>query len=213
MKIEVFLSNQKDNFRSIVGPIVRFFVQLNLDPNVLTTLSFLLAIVAAYFYIKGVLWIAAIWLLIAGFFDVIDGDVARASNRTTKFGALYDSVLDRFSEIIVILGIGIFFYSRETGHSLKDIFIGISILLAMSGSLMVSYVRARAEALGFECKNGLLQRPERVLLISIGSLISNVALIIAIGFIALFANFTAIQRIIHIWKNEKHKNEQTVNPT
>lgn len=196
------LEEFKDNFRKKFEPLIRFCVRLGLNPNHLTTVSLFLSIWSAYQFAFGSIHIAALLLLVGGFFDMIDGEVARAANRVTRFGALYDSTLDRYSEIFIFLGMGYHFVRIQLASPQFTAVLTLFIVLAMAGSLMVSYVRARAEGLDFQCKVGFLQRPERVVLLGVGALISNWTLIFVIFFIALFANITAIQRILYIYKSE-----------
>ena len=137
--------------------------------------------------------------------DMMDGRVARLGNMSSKFGALYDSVLDRYSELMTFFGICYYL-------SMKDYFLyALIAFVALIGSLMVSYVRARAEGLGIECKVGFMQRPERVVLTSLGALFCGVfkditvfepilIMIVPLAFVALFANITAFARVRHCYK-------------
>ena len=136
---------------------------------------------------------------------MMDGRVARVGNMSSKFGALYDSVLDRYSELVTFFGIC--YYLQLEGYFLYSAI----AFIALIGSLMVSYVRARAEGLGIECKVGLMQRPERVVLTSLGALFCGIfkditafdpilILVIPLAFIAIFANITAFVRISHCRK-------------
>ena len=141
-------------------------------------------------------------MLFAGLFDMMDGRVARVGNMSSTFGAFYDSVLDRYSELFTLLGIS---YYLLLNHYLCG---SILTSIALIGSLMVSYVRARAEGLDLECKVGLMQRPERVVLAALGAIFTGVfqdvtafdpmlILIVPMGIIALLANATAFYRIAH----------------
>ena len=137
--------------------------------------------------------------------DMMDGRVARLGNMSSKFGALYDSVLDRYSELMTFFGICYYL-------SMKDYFLyALIAFIALIGSLMVSYVRARAEGLGIECKVGFMQRPERVVLTSLGALFCGVfkditafepilIMIVPLAFVAVFANITAFARVRHCYK-------------
>ena len=205
MKIEIIPLVVKEKFKSLLEPVVRFFVRYELNPNFFTTVSLIISIFSAYQFAKGSIRLGAVLLLIGGIFDMVDGAVARASNRVTRFGALYDSTLDRYSEIIVFFGIGFYFVQSYPAGSRVSLLIIMAIFIAIAGSIMVSYVRARAEGLGLECRIGLMQRPERIVLLSLGALIADLALIIMIILIALLANFTAIQRIYHVWASENEK--------
>jgi CDP-diacylglycerol--glycerol-3-phosphate 3-phosphatidyltransferase len=196
LQINILPDGVKSWYLRLINPVVRFLISLELNPNFLTTIGFLLTIVAAFCFASGHLrWGGAI-VLLAGTFDIIDGIVARSTSRVTKFGALYDSTLDRYAEVIMFFGMAFYFVRI-------DMFLtSIAVSFALGGSLMVSYVRARAEALGFECKVGIMQRPERIVYIGFGAVMHMTALILAIMMIAVFANFTAIQRLYHVWKQE-----------
>ncbi|MCD6117115.1 CDP-alcohol phosphatidyltransferase family protein [bacterium] len=189
-------------FLSAIGPIVNLASKLNVHPNTFTTLSFLMGAVASYFVIIGNLRIASLFLLFSGLCDVLDGRLARQSNKVTKFGALYDSTLDRYSEVVFFFGLAYFFISHDWFLTT------VAVAIGLGGSLMVSYVRARAEGLGFECKVGILQRPERLLLLGIGGLIHLYTLVAAIWIVAVLSNVTAIQRIVHVWDQDKKEKSQ-----
>lgn len=207
---------------SILNPIVRFFIAIGLTPNGVTTIGLFLNIVVAGIFIYGaeygersdlsyVGWGGAM-ILFAGLFDMIDGQVARLGKMTSKFGALYDSVLDRYSEMIMFLGICFYLVGHHYFISSLIAFIGLI------GSIMVSYTRARAEGLGIPCKEGLMQRPERVVTIGVSALACGIIahytggnhkwiikgfdafesitfFTLPLTLIAVLANYTAIQRL------------------
>lgn len=201
MKINILPDSVKDWYLKLIQPVIDFFIKLELNPNFFTTIGFILTVGAAVLFATGYLRIAGAIILLAGTFDIVDGKVARLSNRVTKFGALYDSTLDRYSEVIMFFGLAFYFVRA-------DMFItSVAVSFALGGAVMVSYVRARAEALGFECKVGIMQRPERVVYIGFGAVIHMYVLIFAIILIAIFANITAIQRIYHIWTQENGKKQ------
>jgi CDP-diacylglycerol---glycerol-3-phosphate 3-phosphatidyltransferase len=212
MKVEQILLDIKNGFRRLMKPLVHFFAVLHLNPNIITLFSFFLCIAAAFEFTSGRLRSAALLLLLGGFLDVIDGDVARAGNRATRFGALFDSTLDRYADAAIFMGIGYHFVVREMPHSHIQALIFFAVFSAMTGSMLVSYVRARAEALNFECTVGLMQRPERFILLSIGALVSEHWFIAMICLIAILANYTAVQRIYHIWKVEHSDDYKTIIP-
>jgi phosphatidylglycerophosphate synthase len=158
----------------VINPLVKLLIRAGLTPNMVTTIGLLLNIGVSIIFIAGaeegkrgdlsyVGWAGAL-ILFAGLFDMLDGQVARLGNMSSRFGALYDSVLDRYSELILFLGICYYLVAHHYFFSSLFAFIG------MIGSLMVSYTRARAEGLGIECKDGLMQRPERVILIAVSAL-------------------------------------------
>ena len=151
----------------IIDPVVKVLIKIGLTPNAVTTIGFVLNVGVAIIFIVGaeegnrgdlsyVGWAGGL-ILFAGLFDMLDGQVARLGNMKSTFGALYDSVLDRYSELIMFLGICYYLVGHH--YFLSSIF----AFIALIGSMMVSYVRARAEGLGIECKGGLMQRPERVI--------------------------------------------------
>ena len=135
-------------------------------------------------------------ILLGGLCDMVDGTLARYANKVTPFGAFFDSTIDRYAESIMFFGIAGYFFLNNNYWSL------VAVFLALCGSLMVSYTRARAEALGLEADIGLMQRPERILIIGLGALIHPVALKFAIWLVAFFANYTAVQRIIYVYKQD-----------
>ncbi|RYY35045.1 MAG: CDP-alcohol phosphatidyltransferase family protein [Sphingobacteriaceae bacterium] len=162
----------------VIDPFVKVLIKIGLTPNAVTSIGFLLNIGVAAIFIAGaetgaridftyVGWAGAL-ILFAGLFDMLDGQVARLGNMKSTFGALYDSVLDRYSELIMFLGISYYLVAHH--YFLSSLF----AFVAMIGSMMVSYVRARAEGLGVECKGGLMQRPERVVTIGLCALLCGV---------------------------------------
>jgi len=183
--------------RNLLSPIVdgiaRVLVKLGFSPSGLTVIGVLIACVAAALISQGMLAIGGIVMLIAGIFDMFDGAVARMTDRATKFGALFDSVMDRVSEAVVLLGL-LWFY-LEDGEQLGAVLVYVAIV----GSTLVSYVRARAEGLGIECKGGLMQRPERVATLGVGIIVGQwwePAVLIVLGVIAALTVVTTVQRVV-----------------
>jgi CDP-diacylglycerol--glycerol-3-phosphate 3-phosphatidyltransferase len=163
-----------------------------ISPNGLTMLGLLLnaitgAIIAAGWFLPG-----GIALLVASAFDMLDGAVARATGKTTRFGAFLDSVVDRYSEAVVL--IGLIYVLARTG----DAMLVAGAAIALVGSLLVSYARARAEGLGLDCEVGMLQRPERVILLALGLMVADVLLAPVIWILAVVTNVTVVQRILHV---------------
>ncbi len=202
LKVDILPEGVKNWYLRLIQPVIDFFIRLELNPNFFTTIGFILTVGAAVLFATGYLRIAGAIVLLAGTFDIIDGKVARLSNRVTKFGALYDSTLDRYSEVIMFFGLAFYFVKADM------LITSVAVSFALGGSVMVSYVRARAEALGFNCKVGIMQRPERVVYIGFGSILHLYALIFALIGIAVFANITAIQRIYHVWTQENGKKKE-----
>jgi CDP-diacylglycerol--glycerol-3-phosphate 3-phosphatidyltransferase len=214
----------KNLYLRIITPVVDFFIKRRLNPNHFTTVSLIFSIIAAYLFAIGFLKIAGVIMLISGTFDIIDGKVARSTNRVTKFGALYDSTLDRYAEVMIFFGLAYFFVNDQwTTSSINLSFFNwsidsinisfistIAVCMALGGSVMTSYVRARAEGLGLECKVGVMQRPERIVLIAFGAIFHKVLLVVALIIVAIFSNLTAIQRLYHIWLTDKEGRKELI---
>ncbi len=194
-----------NGFETVIEPIARLLINLRVHPHVITFSGLALSILAFNFFRQGYFFSAGVMVVLAGMCDVLDGRLARETNRMSKFGALMDSTIDRYSEVLLFLGLVIFFHDKYS-H------IVYLIILAIAGSFMVSYTRARAEGLGIECKVGFMQRQERVTYLAIGSLLGAIPgigiyiVIATIWFIAIFANITVIQRVVFI-RNELKKLE------
>ena len=198
---------------AIINPLIHGLIKLHVTPNMITTLGFIGNIGAATCFIYAALalqsgdasgafcditWGGGI-ILFAGLFDMIDGRLARLGNMSTTFGAMWDSVLDRYSELISLFGIVLIFLLGN------QFWLGVVSFTAMIGSVMVSYVRARAEGLGIECKVGLMQRPERVVVLAFTAIASGLSanlqwLAGGMIIIAVLANITAFWRIGHCYK-------------
>ncbi|WP_118972195.1 DUF4833 domain-containing protein [Taibaiella koreensis] len=174
-----FREKAQKGIYKVINPFVRFLIRLGLTPNAVTTIGLLLNVGVAVIFIIGaekgnrgelgyVGWAGGL-ILFAGLFDMLDGQVARLGKMSSTFGALYDSVLDRYSELILFLGICYYLISHH--YFLSSLF----AFIAMIGSMMVSYTRARSEGLGIENKGGLMQRPERVILIALSAITTGVA--------------------------------------
>jgi CDP-diacylglycerol--glycerol-3-phosphate 3-phosphatidyltransferase len=209
-------------YLNTIEKILRFFLRFNLNPNFLTTVALFISIFAGYFFAIGKFITGGILTLLSGIFDTIDGKIARMMNRVTKFGALYDSTLDRYAEVIVFFGIGV--YLIKYGFYITS----VAAVFAIGGSMMVSYIRARAEGLGFECNIGWMRRAERIVLLGFSSIFyflhdyfvkffdalfeyfdfdlpayPPMPLSIAIYIMAVLTNITAFQRLHYVWKKSK----------
>jgi len=182
-------------------PALGLLARTGITPSAITWFGFLVTLGAAALIITGHLFAAGFVVLVAGFFDMLDGALARHTNRVTSFGALLDSTLDRLAEAVLLLSI-LVLYARE--QSLAPILL---VCVALVGSLLVSYIRARAEALGLECPVGLFTRPERVVVLALGLLLNHIfdALIIALALIVVLSFFTVGQRLIYVWQQTKIK--------
>ena len=184
----------------LTQPAVRLLAKTPIVPNVISWFGFALTVGAAALIIRGHLFAAGLVVLIAGFFDILDGALARSTNRVTQFGAVLDSTLDRLSEAVLLLGILLFYISG--GFIIGILLAGI----ALPVSFLVSYIRARAEALGLECQVGLFTRAERVVVLVLGLLLSQidyVFLVIALVVIVVFSFITVSQRLLYVWRQTK----------
>jgi CDP-diacylglycerol--glycerol-3-phosphate 3-phosphatidyltransferase len=178
-------------------PVVRILARTPITPNSITWFGFALAIGSAVLIALGHLLIAGFVVLIGGFFDMLDGALARRTKRVTPFGAVLDSTLDRLSEGVILLGILVLYARQESA-------IGILLVgIVLIASMLVSYIRAKAESLGLECLVGLFTRPERVIVLALGLLIDQLE--IALAIIAAFSFFTVGQRLVYVWSQIKEK--------
>lgn len=177
---------------SILRPLARFFIRLGFNPDWVTMLGLVMNLGATAAFAQGYLRLGAGIMLLAGVCDILDGQVAREGRKETKFGALLDSTADRYSEIFLYFGIGAYLIRQD-----EWILSGI-LFFALTGSLMVSYVRARAEGLGEDCKVGVMQRPERIVALALGGLFGHNGLAFVLVVLAVTTNYTVVERLTHI---------------
>ena len=182
-------------FGAIIDRIVRWLALSRIHPNVLTFLGLAINAWAAFLFAQGKFRAGAAVVIGAGVFDMVDGRVARATDRVTRFGGFFDSVLDRYSDLALYVGLLVYYASINR--------LGYIVLTAivMTGSVMVSYVRARAECTIPKCKVGFLERPERIVLIIIGALFYRMAQVLWV--IAVLSNLTVLHRMIYTWQETK----------
>jgi len=183
----------------LTQPVVRLLAGTGITPNTITWFGLLIAIGAGVLIATEHPFAAGFVVLVGGFFDIIDGALARSTGRTTRFGAILDSTLDRAGEAVVLLGL-LIYYTREQSTA-GVVVVGVVWLM----SLLVSYIRARAEAADLDCEVGLFTRAERVILMALGLLLSQVgeALLIILSVIAALSFITVIQRLRHVWRQTK----------
>jgi CDP-diacylglycerol--glycerol-3-phosphate 3-phosphatidyltransferase len=143
-------------------------------------------------FAKGLFVWAALVVVFAGIFDMVDGEVARRTQRVTKFGAFFDSVIDRYSDVVLLLGLVIWYAKMN-----RMFYVGLTAMVLI-GSIMTSYTRARAESLIPACKVGFLERPERIVLLVIGGLGNRMAAVLWV--MAILSNWTVAQRIWYTWQ-------------
>ncbi len=215
-------------FKRLLEPVANWLGKKNANPNWFTTLGFLLSVLCALEIASGKIVLGGVLVLVSGLFDVVDGAVARKTGRVTRFGAVYDSTMDRYSEVTVFFGLG--FYLIGNHYYLTS----VAAVFAIGGSIMVSYIRARAETLGFKANVGLARRQERVVILGLG-LVLNVlnplfdklqsmmafqdpgkvssnpplALAASVVLLAVLTNLTAIQRLFYVYKQFKAEESGT----
>jgi len=175
-------------------PVARLMERVGLTPNLVTLIGLLIAVGGAWLVAVGNWWAGGAVVLFGGVFDMFDGALARMTGRASKFGALLDSVVDRVSEAVALFGVLAFYL-------ISDNDVGAALAYAaIIGSLMVSYMRARSEGLGIECKVGVMTRPERVAAIGFGLIAAHwlpVVMPVVLGTIGALTAFTAVHRLIH----------------
>jgi CDP-diacylglycerol--glycerol-3-phosphate 3-phosphatidyltransferase len=179
----------------VLGGIVRFLIGTRVHPNVLTSVGLAINAVAAWLFSRGEFFSAGVVVLCGAVFDLVDGPVARESSRVTRFGGFLDSVLDRYSDLILLMGLLVYY------ASIDRFFYIVLTAVVMTGSVMVSYTRARAENTIASCKVGFLERPERIVLIIIGAFSGRMAQVLWV--IAVLSKITVIHRIIHTWRETR----------
>ena len=181
--------------RQITRPLVPILTKSRLTPNTLTWLGLAIILAAAGAIATNHLLIGGLLVLFSGLFDLLDGALARFTGQTSIFGALLDSTVDRVSEAIVLLSLlGIYIWN---GHTIEILL----VFLAVVGSFLISYVRARAEGLGIECRVGLFTRAERVIILALGLLLNQI--LIALLILVVLSFVTVGQRLVHIWQQTR----------
>lgn len=205
----------QERIYKIINPVIHGMIKIGITPNMVTTIGFLGNVLATAMFILAseqatpeagytmIGWGGAI-LIFSGLFDMMDGRLARLGNMSTAFGAFWDSTLDRYSELFSLFGLTLYLLNTVGTWA------GVISFMALVGSIMVSYVRARAEGLDIECKVGLMQRPERVVVTSVVAILtgifnSNGWLIGGMILIAVLANITAFWRVAHCYKLLKNQ--------
>ena len=188
-------------FFGTIGPLVDWLVRRGVRPNAITTFGTLLVLVSAVCYGIGEIRLGGLFLLLSGVVDTIDGQVARRGGMVTRFGAFYDSTLDRIGDGATFIGIGAWLLTAPDVRY-RDLAV-ITCMVAVMASLVVSYARARAEGLGLDCKVGIAQRAERILLLGVPSLFwgpgeGGIVLIAIVALLTVLSLITIVQRIVHV---------------
>jgi phosphatidylglycerophosphate synthase len=189
------LGRYKEHVGRVADPVARTLVAARVRPNQLTVLGLFVSALSAAAFIADMPRWGGLLLALAGACDILDGALARVSGQVSPFGAFLDSVLDRYSDMLVLAGIAFLFV--RVGRVTE----GLAALAALVGTVMVSYTRARAESVGVECRVGLMERGERLLVLIAGALLD--LLVPAIWIVAVGANATAVHRIVHTWRETR----------
>jgi CDP-diacylglycerol---glycerol-3-phosphate 3-phosphatidyltransferase len=189
----------------ILDRIVGFLSRRKINPNYITFLGVLISFWAAWEFGYGRFFTGGLVIILAGLFDMLDGAVARVSRSETQFGAFFDSVIDRYSDVIILQGLMVY-YAREQMRGYV-VLVGVVFL----GAVMTSYTRARAESLIPSCKIGFMERPERIVLLIIGGLFNRMEAVLWI--LAVLGNWTVFDRIYFTWKElPKRRKENSICP-
>lgn len=189
-------SEISDRAHRLAEPVARVVAKTGIAPNAVTIIGFVLIMGVAWVLSQGHLLLGGFLVLIASSFDFIDGALARVTGRSTRFGALLDSSLDRYSEAVLLFGL-LWFYAWQ--HAATEVLLIFAIIV---GSLLVSYVRARAEGLGLDAEVGVMRRTMRVLTLALGLMLSPIepALLVILWILAVLTNLTAVHRLLHVWR-------------
>jgi CDP-diacylglycerol--glycerol-3-phosphate 3-phosphatidyltransferase len=188
----------------VIRLIVRGLALSRIPPNALTFIGLLINIGAAVLLAAGRFQAAGIVIIVAGIFDMVDGRVARETNQVTRFGGFFDSVLDRYSDLGLLMGLLVYY------ASINRYFYVVLTAVVMTASVMVSYTRSRAENTIPLCKVGFLERPERIVLLIIGALFDRMAAVLWV--IAVLGNLTVIHRMIYTWQESSRLESAQLRP-
>ena len=189
-------------FPRLLGPVAEWLIGMRVRPNAVTLASAVAVVGAGVAFGLNQPRLGAVWLLVSGLFDILDGQVARRGGMTSTFGAFFDSTLDRIGEAILFAGIAICFQT-SAGQAVPALGV-VAALGALTGSFLVSYTRARAEGLGIDCRVGLAQRAERYLGLGVPTLLfgtgpHGILLLVVVGILAVLSWITAVQRVAHVF--------------
>lgn len=198
-----------NGYLRLIDPVANWFVKRGVHPNTITIVGTLCTVVGGIIYGTGHIRTGGFFLGITALFDVLDGTVARRSNKSSMFGAFLDSTLDRLADGFVLGGIAVFYATSQVHGSVP---LMITALLGLVGAFLTSYTRARAESLGLDAKVGLLQRPERVVLLSapqalFGLVLGGWVLAIIIVILTVTAWITVVQRVVYVYTATTRANE------
>ncbi|MFQ5512454.1 MAG: CDP-alcohol phosphatidyltransferase family protein [Candidatus Krumholzibacteriia bacterium] len=196
----------KEKARHMFDPVVSGMSSLGVPPMAISLVGLVLGLYGAYVLARGFLFQAGVWLLLSGIFDVLDGAVARHRGMQTKFGAFIDSTFDRISELAYLCALIVYYMLRPQGFS--D-FIIVVVCVVLSGSILVSYARARIEGLGLTCSVGLMERPERLALLVLGLFLGSRVLSLILVVLAAATTVTVLQRVLHAYRLTREQSPQS----
>lgn len=205
----------RKTFRGVLEAVARFFNRLGVTPNQLTLIGLVLQGIVAVVIAAGYLQLAGILLVFFSIFDAFDGTLARMTGQASRFGAFFDATIDRYAESIVLFGL-LVYYTGQPDSTTQTLLIYVAVV----GSLLVSYTRAKAESLGIPCKEGILTRAERVVLLVVGLLLGTWqpfaalpdALTVVLWLLAILSNVTAIQRVFAVRKTVREQEASVDQP-
>lgn len=211
MRLQIINGRWRTWFYSVISPLGRFIGRMGIHPNVMTIAGLLLSFITGIFFCAGIFWGGAIMLFFSGICDALDGTIARETGKGTKSGAFLDSTIDRYSDAFPLMGLAYYYAGGINFISAGDRmapdhspWMVLIVIFIITGSFVVSYARARAEGLGVECRVGLMQRTERVILLIFGAVLGSIPcagpylMNLVLIILAVSSNCTAISRIIYI---------------
>lgn len=181
--------------RKILDPVVTAMAAMGIPPAMVTLVGLVLSLYGAVVVARGSLALGGLFLLLSGLCDVLDGDVARRRRLASRFGAFLDSTLDRVAEFAYFGGM--LYYIVDRPGPVSN-FVFVVTIAALTGSVITSYARARAEGLGYECTVGIMERPERIALLTVGLLLGYRVLVVVLTILAVTTLYTSVQRILHV---------------
>jgi CDP-diacylglycerol--glycerol-3-phosphate 3-phosphatidyltransferase len=185
----------KKTSRKTLDPIVSMLKSMGVPPVMVTLFGLIFSLYGALVVAKGSLALGGVFLLLSGLCDVLDGDLARRRGMASRFGAFLDSTLDRVAEFAYFGGM-LYYIVDRTGQFSDFVF--VITVIALTGSVMTSYARARAEGLGYECAVGIMERPERIALLTLGLFLGYRVLVVVLTILAITTTYTFVQRILHV---------------
>jgi CDP-diacylglycerol---glycerol-3-phosphate 3-phosphatidyltransferase len=201
----VFTTRFQQWVRRRAQAVARWLAKLPITPNQITVAGMLVVFAAAALVAGGNLLAAGVVLAFGASFDIFDGALARVTKRSYPYGAFLDSTTDRYAEAAVYIGLAAYYVGQPNPRPAV-----LGVLLALVGSMSVSYVRARAQSLGFKCDSGLFARPERIVATIVGLVFGGWVLFVVIWTLAVLTNFTTLQRILEVWRQARAQRGEAV---